>query len=88
VTDDKSNAIWEMQFIWPFKADYRILYVNKNYQHTIIGRIQRDYVWIMSRTPIIDAEEYKNMVRIIKDSDYDITKIKLIPQQALRDRKK
>ena len=44
--------------------------------------------WIMSRTPIIDAEEYKNMVRIIKDSDYDITKIKLIPQQALRDRKK
>ncbi|MFB5618838.1 MAG: lipocalin family protein [Candidatus Nitrosomaritimum aestuariumsis] len=88
VTDDKSNAIWEMQFIWPFKADYRILYVNKNYQHTIIGRIKRDYVWIMSRKPVIDAEEYKNLVRIIKDSDYDISKIKLVPQQALRDRKK
>ena len=88
VTDDNSNAIWEMQFIWPFKADYRILYVNKNYQHTIIGRIQRDYVWIMSRTPIIDTEEYKYLISIIKDSDYDISKIKLVPQQSLKDRKK
>ena len=88
VTDKKSNAIWEMQFIWPFKADYRILYVDKNYQHTIIARIQRDYVWIMSRTPVIGTDEYKNLIRIIKDSDYDISKIKLVPQQSLKDRKK
>jgi len=77
-----------MQFIWPFKADYRILYVDKNYQHTIIARIQRDYVWIMSRTPVIGTEEYKNIIRIIKDSNYDISKIKLVPQQSLKDRKK
>ena len=88
VTDDKSNAIWEMQFLWPFKADYRILHVDKNYQHTVIGRIKRDYVWIMSRTPNIDADEYKNLVRIIKDRDYDISKIKRVPQQLLTDRKK
>lgn len=88
VTDDKSNAIWEMQFLWPFKSDYRILYVDKNYQHTVIGRIKRDYVWIMSRTPNIDADEYKNLVRIIKDRDYDISKIKRVPQQLLTDRKK
>jgi apolipoprotein D and lipocalin family protein len=24
VTDTQSNAIWGMQFLWPFKADYRI----------------------------------------------------------------
>ena len=88
VTEDKSNAIWDMQFIWPFKADYRILYVDKKYQHTIIGRIKRDYVWIMSRAPIIDDEEYKKLVSIIKDSGYDISKIERVPQQSLKDRKK
>jgi len=88
VTDDKSNAIWDMQFIWPFKSDYRILHVDDKYQYTIIGRIKRDYVWIMARNPIINADDYKKLVSIIKDSGYDISKIELVPQQALKDRKK
>lgn len=88
VKDDKSNAIWDMQFLWPFKSDYRILYVDKNYKHTIIGRIKRDYVWVMSRTPKITDEEYKNLIRIIKDSNYDVSKIMRVPQQSLKDREK
>lgn len=83
VTEDKSNAIWKMQFIWPFKSDYRILYVDEKYHHTIIGRIKRDYVWIMSRTPKISEEEYKNLISIIKDRDYDVSKIKEVPQQLI-----
>lgn len=87
VTGDKSNAIWDMQFIWPFKADYRILHVDKKYQYTIVGRIKRDYVWVMARKPIIDAKEYNKLIRIIKDRDYDISKIERVPQQPLKDRK-
>ena len=53
VRDTRSNAIWGMQFIWPIKADYRIVYVSPDYQRTIIGREKRDNVWIMARTPQI-----------------------------------
>ena len=88
VKDDKSNAIWDMQFLWPFKSDYRILYIDEKYKYTIIGRIKRDYVWIMSRTPKIEDEEYNNLIRIVKDRNYDISKIKRVPQQSLKDRKK
>jgi apolipoprotein D and lipocalin family protein len=28
VKDRRSNAVWGMQFIWPIKADYRIVYVS------------------------------------------------------------
>jgi apolipoprotein D and lipocalin family protein len=28
VRDDPSNALWHMQFIWPIKADYRIVHVS------------------------------------------------------------
>ena len=38
VRDTRSNAIWGMQFLWPIKADYRIVYVSPDYQRTIIGR--------------------------------------------------
>lgn len=86
VTEDKSNAIWKMQFLWPFKSDYRILYVDKDYKNTIIGRIKRDYVWIMSRAPSINDDEYNNLVKIIKSQDYDVTKIERVPQQPLNER--
>ncbi|MDH5368607.1 MAG: lipocalin family protein [Gammaproteobacteria bacterium] len=88
VTDDNSNAIWEMQFLWPFKSDYRILYVDEKYQHTIIGRIKRDYVWVMSRTPEIESKKYNELIRIIENSHYDISKIKRVPQQPLKVRAK
>ncbi len=53
VRDTDSNAVWGMQFIWPFKGDYRIVYLDDAYSQTIIGRNKRDYVWIMAREPSI-----------------------------------
>ena len=42
VRDKRSNAVWGMQFVWPIKADYRIVYVSPDYQQTIVGREKRD----------------------------------------------
>jgi len=81
IVDKQSNAVWGMRFIWPFKAEYRIVYVDKDYQHTIIGRSMRDYVWIMARTPKVSDADYKALIRIIKQQGYDTRKIEKIPQQ-------
>lgn len=86
IVDNKSNAIWEMQFLWPFKSDYRIMYVDKDYKNTIIGRIKRDYVWIMSRNPSISKDEYEKLITLIKNEKYDVSKVKLVPQQPLSER--
>jgi apolipoprotein D and lipocalin family protein len=50
IEDRPSNAVWGMQFIWPFKAEYRIIYLSDDYAQTIIGRTKRDYAWIMTWT--------------------------------------
>ena len=81
IYDNDSKAVWGMQFIWPFKSDYRIVYLDKDYKHTIIGRIKRDYVWIMARKPTIPESEYLKMVTIIKNEGYDISKLQIVPQQ-------
>ncbi|MEQ8205135.1 MAG: lipocalin family protein, partial [Woeseia sp.] len=44
VGEDPSNAVWGMRFIWPIKADYRIIYLDKDYSVTVVGRNKRDYV--------------------------------------------
>lgn len=81
VVDKQSNAIWGMQFIWPFEADYRIVYVSADYSQTIIGRIKRDYVWIMARTPTISDSDYQKLMQLIKDQGYDTAQIQKVPQQ-------
>ena len=81
VRDSKSNAEWGMQFIWPIKADYRIIYLDDDYQLTVIGRNKRDYVWIMARTPTIPDQQYDAMMELVADAGYDMMKIRKVPQQ-------
>ena len=81
VEDRASNAVWGMRFIWPIKADYRIVHVSPDYQRTIVGRQKRDNVWIMARTPrISDADLADLRVRVAAEG-YDLTKLELVPQR-------
>ncbi len=81
VRDDPSQAIWGMQFIWPIKADYRIVYVSPDYQRTIIGRQKRDNVWIMARTPQISEAELQDLRERVAKQSYDMSKLQTVPQQ-------
>ncbi len=80
VNKESGNGLWGMQFIWPFKADFRIAYLDDNYQRTIIARNARDYVWIMARTPQISEENYREMTDFVKNLGYDMSKIRKVPQ--------
>jgi len=81
VRDKKSNAVWGMQFIWPFKGDFRIVYLDKDYTQTIVGREKRDYLWIMARNPQLSEVDYQKLVKISADEGYDISKIQKVPQK-------
>jgi apolipoprotein D and lipocalin family protein len=81
VRDTGSNAIWGMQFLWPIKADYRIVYVSPDYQRTIIGREKRDNVWIMARTPQLSDAEFQDLRARVAREGYDMTQLAPVPQQ-------
>jgi apolipoprotein D and lipocalin family protein len=81
VSHDPSGAIWGMQFIWPIKADYRIIYLNEDYTQTVIGRNRRDYLWIMARTPSIPEADYAAIIELITEQGYDAANIRPVPQR-------
>lgn len=82
VIPNTGNALWGMQFIWPIKAEYRIVYLDPDYQKTIIARNARDYVWIMARTPHISDLEYDDMVKLVSSYGYDVSKLRKVPHQT------
>lgn len=81
IKDETSNAVWGMQFLWPFKAEYRIIYLNDDYSVTVIGRSKRDYVWVMSRSPSIDEQEYASILKLLAAQGYDVSKVQRVPQK-------
>lgn len=79
IRDDPSNAVWGMQFIWPIKAEYRIVYVDEDYTRTIIGRSKRDYVWIMARSAKLADTDYERLVAHVAEAGYDTSKLRRVP---------
>ena len=86
VIEGSNNAIWGMQFVWPIKAEFVISHVDAGYTETIIARSARDYVWIMARTPTIDAARYAALVARVESMGYDISKLVKVPQRAATNR--
>ena len=86
VRDRGSNAVWGMRFIWPIKADYRIVYVSPDYQRTIVGREKRDNVWIMARAPSISDADFADLRARVAREGYDPAKLELVPQRWPTDR--
>ena len=82
VVPNTGNALWGMQFIWPIKAEYRIVELDQNYQNTIIARNARDYVWLMSRQPKISDDQYNRYVLKINEMGYDVSKLVKVPQYS------
>jgi apolipoprotein D and lipocalin family protein len=52
---EKTNpAKWKVQFIWPFRLNYWIIEVDKDYQYAVVGEPDKENVWILSRQPHLD----------------------------------
>lgn len=83
VRDKTTNARWGMQFIWPIKADFRVVYLDPDYQYTVIGRKARDYVWIMARSPDIDEQKYQELIDFAVSIGYPAEKIERAPHEIV-----
>ena len=77
-------AVWDMQFVWPFAAEYVVVYLNEDYSQTIIGRSARDYVWLMARTPSISDSDYQKNMERLRSLGYDVSRVRRVPQSLRR----
>lgn len=81
VHNRETNAEWRMRFVWPFKAAYLIVYLDENYETTIIGVPDRSYAWIMARTKTLPDARYDKLVATLAETGHDITKLRRVPQR-------
>lgn len=82
LTDDKSNAKLRVQFFWPFRGDYWIIDLAEDYSYAVVGHPNREYLWILCRTPKMDKSVYDAILGRVKAKGFDITKLNVTNQEC------
>lgn len=80
VVDKKTNAKLKVTFFWPFFGKYWIIDLGENYEYSVVGHPNREYLWILSRTPKMDQSLFQELVRRAEDKGFDIGKLNITPQ--------
>ena len=64
-------------FLW---GDYWVIDIDADYQLAAVSEPGRDYLWVLSRTPSVDAQRYQALLERLAARGFDIPKIELTPQ--------
>ncbi|MGC3875191.1 lipocalin family protein [Halomonas sp. GXIMD04776] len=68
--EDENVGRFKVSFFGPFYGGYNILELDANYQHALIVGPNRDYLWILSRTPSLEEDVYQRLVERARILDF------------------
>lgn len=84
VTDKKTNAKLKVTFFWAFSGKYWIIDLAEDYSYAVVGHPNRKYLWILSRTPQMDDDLYRQILDRITAKGFDISKLQKTKQAGCR----
>lgn len=89
VVEGSSNAKLEVRFaprymsflsaVW---GDYWIVDLDKEYKYAAVGDPKREYLWILSRTPVMSDATYQNILRRVETLGFNPAKLQKTTQNA------
>ena len=80
VVDTVTNAKLKVRFFWPFSAPYWIIDLDENYTYAVVGVPNRKYLWLLSRTPVMEEKTYNRIIARLIEQGYDPSKLTQTPQ--------
>lgn len=69
---DTSSSKLKVSFFRPFYGDYWIIMLDEKYHYAVVGDPSREYLWILSRTPVLDKKITDDILRRLPEMGYDI----------------
>lgn len=65
----------KVSFFWPFSGDYYIIDLDENYQWALVGAPDRAYLWILSRSPEIDADVKQRLLKKATEQGFSVDQL-------------
>jgi apolipoprotein D and lipocalin family protein len=80
VVDGSGNAKLRVSFFWPIYGDYWVLALDPDYRHVLVGTPDRDYGWVLSRTPQMEEAALQALLDRAAALGFDKAAFKRTPQ--------
>ena len=68
-------GLLRVSFFGPFYADYRVMLIDKDYSHALVGSGSADYLWILSRTSGLSETAKSELLAEARRRGYDTDKL-------------
>ena len=69
------QASLKVSFFGPFYGGYNVIDLDDAYQHALIAGPNREYLWILSRTPTIDNQTRDRSVSVAKHYGFPVEEL-------------
>jgi apolipoprotein D and lipocalin family protein len=73
------KALSFLSFVW---GDYWVLELGPDYEYAAVGDPKREYLWILSRKPEMDAAQYQNILRRLESKGFDPARLQKTSQKV------
>jgi apolipoprotein D and lipocalin family protein len=80
VEKNSGNAKLRVQFFWPFRGKYWIIDLAEDYSYAVVSHPNRRYLWILSRTPVLEDTIYRQIIARLREKGLDVTQLNMTPQ--------
>jgi apolipoprotein D and lipocalin family protein len=82
VPDQAVPARLKVRFFWPFSAEYKVIRLGTEYQWAVVTSSKKNYLWILSREPVMDEALYESLVQYVRGNGFDVSKLIRVEQDA------
>jgi len=73
----------KVSFFGPFYASYIIYQLdNTHYQYAFVTGYNKDYLWLLARTPTVDQQIIQQFIDSAKQRGFDVNKLIMVDQNA------
>lgn len=79
-TGAPTRAALKVSFFGPFYGGYNVIALDREYRHALVCGPDRDYLWILSRTPTLSKEMKEQMLNVATRQGFDVTKLIWVEQ--------
>jgi Bacterial lipocalin len=79
VHNPETQAEWRVQFFWPLRFPYFIVFLDEEYQATAVTTRNRKYVWVMARSPELDPTLEDRLMRRLAELGFDTNRFVRVP---------
>lgn len=78
---DSDTGYLKVSFFGPFYGSYVIFELDQDYQYAFVSGPNRDYLWLLSRQPVISESLQQHFIDRARQNGFDVDKLIFVDQQ-------